>query len=440
MLAQQHQPDCDSCVQEAIQGTRLLQETLNYLEPGITIFDEQLKLIFANRRFLELRDIPVELGRVGTGFEQQVRFRAKRGDYGPGDVAVIVKEHVALARRFEPHCIERCSADGTVLEIRGNPLPGGGFIAVYTDITRRKRAEQELETQVSQLEAAKEQFELQASEMAAMAEQLAHEKERAEVADQAKSDFLAAASHELRTPLNAIIGFSHVIRSSPPGSMETDETQEYVQHIHEAGQYLLELINDVLDLSKVDSGEDRLIEEDVDVDDLLGSVVRMLRERATDHGVRLRTARNDALPCLRVDPGKVKQVLVNLVSNAIKFTPEGGSVTVKAWARSDSGFVIQVIDTGVGIEMDDIPKAFSVFGQIDSEQARKHNGTGLGLPLSKMLVEMHSGSLDLQSEPGVGTTVTVRLPAERILRKASGASSHQEKADALSDNVVIVDD
>ena len=207
---------------------RVLQETLNYLDPGITIFDARLQLIFANRRFLELRDIPVELGQVGTSFETQVRFRAERGDYGGGDVEEIVSDHVELARQFETHCVERVRADGTVLEIRGNPLPGGGFIAVYTDITTRKKAEQELAFNVSQLELAKEKFELQAADMAHLAEQLSVQKERAEIADRAKSDFLTAASHELRTPLNAIMGFSQVIRS------DVDQTLEYVEHI-EAG-------------------------------------------------------------------------------------------------------------------------------------------------------------------------------------------------------------
>ncbi len=396
-------------------GARVLQETLNYLEPGITIFDARLQLIFANRRFLELRDIPDELGRVGTTFEEQVRFRAERGDYGAGDVEEIVKDHVELARQFESHCVERVCADGTVLEIRGNPLPGGGFIAVYTDITRRKKAEQELAVNVSQLEMAKEKFELQAAEMARMAEQLSLEKERAELADRAKSDFLAAASHELRTPLNAIIGFSQVIRSTPPETLDVDEALEYVEHIYEAGSYLLELINDVLDISKVEAGKDELLEEPIDVRDLVGSVVRMFHERADTAGLQLAAEFDHALPRLIADPRKIKQVLINIVFNAIKFTPRSGLITLRAWARRDSGYVFQVIDTGVGIAIGDIPKALSLFGQIDSELARKQKGTGLGLPLSKKFVEMHSGSLDLQSELGVGTTVTVRLPPERIL-------------------------
>ena len=370
MFSQQPRSDGEPYGEGAGDGARVLRETLNYLEPGIPVIDAELKLIFANPRFLELRDIPRELGQVGTTFEDQARFRAERGDYGPGHVETLVNEHVALARRFEPHCIERTCADGTVLEIRGNPLPGGGFIAVYTDITRRKWAEQELELKVFQQEAAKEQFELQAAQMATMAEELSVEKDRAEAADRTKSDFLASASHELRTPLNAIIGFSQVIRTAETGSLETDEVREYVNHIHESGEYLLELINDILDLSKIDAGKEQLVEMEVDASDLLGSVARMMNDQAASHGVRLSAGLGDTLPRLRVDSGKIKQVLVNIVTNAIKFTPEGGRVTLKAWTRSDGDFVFQVVDTGVGIANDDIPKAFSVFGQIDSAQAR----------------------------------------------------------------------
>ena len=163
------------------------------------------------------------------------------------------------------------------------------------------------------------------------------------------------------------------------------------------------------------SGKDELLEEPIDVRELVGSVVRMLHVRADTAGLQLAVELDHALPRLFADPRKIKQVLINIVFNAIKFTPQSGRVTLRAWARRDSGYVVQVIDTGIGIAMEDIPKALSLFGQIDSERARKQNGTGLGLPLSKKLVEMHSGSLDLQSELGVGTTVTVRLPPERVL-------------------------
>lgn len=396
-------------------GARAHRETLNYLEPGIAIFDARLELIFANQRFLELRDIPGELGRVGTAFEAQVRFRAERGDYGIGDVDEIVKDRVALARRFEPHCIERTHADGSVLEIRGTPLPGGGFIAIHTNITARKKAEQELAFNVSLFELAKEKFELQAADMARMAEELSEQKERAEFADRTKSEFLAAASHELRTPLNAIMGFSRVIRSFTLGDLDVDQTLQYVEHIYEASSYLLELINNVLDISKIESDRDALLAESIDVRALVGSVVRMSHERAESAGLRLTVEFDHVQPRLFADPGKIKQVLINIVFNAIKFTPRGGRVSLRAWARRDSGYVFQISDTGIGIAIEDVPKALSLFGQIDSEQARDQKGTGLGLSLSKKLVEMHSGSLDLQSEIGVGTTVSVRLPPGRIL-------------------------
>ena len=159
------------------------------------------------------------------------------------------------------------------------------------------------------------------------------------------------------------------------------------------------------------------MEETVDVCELVASVVRMSHERTEAAGLQLTVELDPDLPRLWADPRKIKQVLINVVFNAIKFTPRGGQVVIKAWARRDSAFVIQTSDTGIGIAIEDIPKALSLFGQIDSEQGRLQNGTGLGLPLSKKLVELHSGSLDLQGELGVGTTVTVRLPPERILTK-----------------------
>jgi signal transduction histidine kinase len=175
------------------------------------------------------------------------------------------------------------------------------------------------------------------------------------------------------------------------------------------------LINDILDLSKIEAGQLELDEEDIDVAEVIGACLRLVRERARNGGVGLVTEIAEELPALRFDERKLKQILINLLSNAVKFTPGGGEVTIKAWFRADSGYVFQVIDTGIGIAIEDIPKALTSFGQIDSKLARKYEGTGLGLPLTKSLVEMSAGSIDLQSEVGAGTTVTLRFPPERAI-------------------------
>ena len=234
-------------------------------------------------------------------------------------------------------------------------------------------------------------------------------------ANRTKSEFLANMSHELRTPLNAILGFSELMGSGTLGPLGNPKYEEYAKDINDSGRHLLALIDDILDLSKVEAGRLELDEEDIDVARAIRSCMVLVKERARNGGVKLITDIPHGLPALRADQRKLKQILVNLLSNAVKFTPADGEVTLKVWSRPDSGYVFQVIDTGIGIALADIPTALSPFGQIDSQLDRKFEGTGLGLPLTKSLVEVHGGSLDLQSEVGAGTTVTVRFPKERIV-------------------------
>jgi Amt family ammonium transporter len=241
-------------------------------------------------------------------------------------------------------------------------------------------------------------------------------KEKAEISDRTKSAFLANMSHELRTPLNAIIGFSDIISGEMYGPLGNPKYGEYVQDINDSGIHLLEVINDILDLSKIETGKSELHEKNTDVSRVVGSCLTLVKERAQEEGVAIEFDVATDLQALFVDERKLKQILINLLSNAIKFTPSGGSVTINAWAREDDGFVLTVADTGIGIDLADIPSALSPFQQIDGELNRKYEGTGLGLPLAKSLAELHGGSLDLQSMVDVGTTVTVRFPAERIVR------------------------
>ena len=240
-------------------------------------------------------------------------------------------------------------------------------------------------------------------------------KEVAESANRAKSQFLATMSHELRTPLNAIIGFSEIIKGETFGPVGSPRYREYACDIFESGEHLLLLINDILDLCKVENGKDELAEKVIEVPALLQSSATLVRERAEVGEVALKIDVADDPPRLFVDQRKLKQILVNLLSNAIKFTEPGGAVTLKAWSRPDSGYVFQVIDNGIGIALGDIPKALSQFGQVEGDLNRNYEGVGIGLPLAKALTELHGGSLDLQSEIGVGTTVTVRLPSERLV-------------------------
>ena len=239
--------------------------------------------------------------------------------------------------------------------------------------------------------------------------------EQAEIANRFKSEFLANMSHELRTPLNAIIGFSNIIRDETFGPVGNPKYAEYITDINSAGEHLLAIINDILDLSKIEAGKVELHEESVDVVRILESCSILLNERAQRGGVSLNSDIADNIPPLYADKRKLRQILINLLSNAVKFTPAGGTVAISAWSRPDAGYVFQIADTGIGIALEDIPKVLAPFHQIDSRLGRQYEGTGLGLPLTRSLVELHGGSLDLQSEPGAGTTVTVRFPEARVM-------------------------
>lgn len=233
-------------------------------------------------------------------------------------------------------------------------------------------------------------------------------------ADQAKSQFLATMSHELRTPLNAILGFSEIMAAETFGPLGSARYKDYADDILKSGKHLLSLINDVLDFTRVDAGALQLNEETVDIADAIGDTVRMIEAQAKAGGVRLHVGTAGALPHIRADHRRVRQVLLNLLSNAVKFTPPGGQVRVTS-AVEDGALVIRVSDTGIGIAAEDIPTVLERFGQIDSDLARKYEGTGLGLPLTKCLMEYHDGSLEIDSTKGRGTTVSILFPAGRVL-------------------------
>jgi PAS domain S-box-containing protein len=244
-------------------------------------------------------------------------------------------------------------------------------------------------------------------------EALRQAKEEAEAANRTKSQFLANMSHELRTPLNAIIGFSEVIRDQLMGPIDARYAR-YGFDIHTAGQHLLRLIGDVLDLSKIEVGRLELREEVVFLGEVVDSSLRLVQERATNGGVMLERALPPELPLVRVDALRLKQIVLNVLSNAVKFTPSGGRVRIAVEGAVDGGLTIAVTDTGIGMRRRDIATALTPFRQLDSGLNRRHEGTGLGLPLAKTLTDLHGGRLEIDSEPGVGTMVKIHLPRERV--------------------------
>jgi len=238
-------------------------------------------------------------------------------------------------------------------------------------------------------------------------------KELAESASRAKSEFLANMSHELRTPLNAIIGFSEIIKTRKFGPA-SERYPDYAGDIFNSGTHLLALINDILNLSKLEAGQLVLQDDNVDLATSVAACVSLVEMQAQQSGIQLSVALDSDTHAIRADERRIRQVLINLLSNAVKFTPEGGEIRVSS-ARRDSGLAITVSDTGIGIAPEDIAKAMTPFGQVESKVRRKYEGTGLGLPLAKQLVELHGGTFSVESALNAGTTVTFVLPPERVL-------------------------
>lgn len=375
--------------EEATRRAELLTATLENMADGVRVFDKDLKLIACNSKSLEMFGYPPELGRIGTPYADYIAFNTRRGDYARAHDLQSPETRMDRARRGADSGSEYVSPAGRIIQKHRAPMPGGGFVSTYHDVTARKQAQQ----------------------------MLFDTKERAEAANRAKSEFLANMSHELRTPLNAIIGFSQIMTQETLGPLGNPAYQEYANHIQESGQHLLAIINDILDLSKVEAGKTTLTESEVDLASTAKSCLRLVEDRAAAGKVTLRADIPAQLPLIRADERLIRQIMLNLLSNGVKFTPAGGSVSMTITV--DSGLILAVADTGIGIADADMPKALTPFMQLDNSLSRKFEGTGLGLPLVASFVRLHGGTMSLRSKPGEGTTVTIWLPEERLIHAES---------------------
>jgi signal transduction histidine kinase len=287
---------------------------------------------------------------------------------------------------------------------------------VLRDLTRVRRTENDLHARITELELTKNLLEMSSSKYAELAEQLHKAKEAADTANQTKSEFLANMSHELRTPLNAIMGFSEVVKDEMFGPVGLPQYVEYARDIYNSGSHLLEIINDILDLSKVEAGKFELCEEEFCLEDVVLAVRNLVKGRASDRRITVAVSLPHGLPHLYADKRTFKQMLLNLTSNAVKFTGEEGEVVISAALGPEGALSVSVCDNGIGIAAENLEKVLAPFGQVDSPLAREHQGTGLGLPLVKAMIELHGGELHLESAEGRGTLATLTLPPERTLR------------------------
>jgi len=239
-------------------------------------------------------------------------------------------------------------------------------------------------------------------------------KEEAELASRTKTEFLANMSHELKTPLNAIVGFSESLKTEAFGPLGSPQNRDFVAEIHRSGQHLLEIINDILDISRIETGARRPADSRIDIGRMVGSCLRLIAERARDAEVAICFEPPSCTAELVGDGRMVKQMLMNLLDNAVKFTPGGGAVTLRATTAVEGGMALSVSDTGIGMPPDSIDKVLAPFGQIDGSLSRKFGGTGLGLALVNAMMRVHDGAVEIDSAPGAGTTVTLRFPAPRV--------------------------
>jgi two-component system cell cycle sensor histidine kinase PleC len=402
-----------SLAEKTIEADLRLRDAIETIPEAFVLWDAGDRLVLCNSHFQRLHKLPDSAVTPGTSYETvievgsmpEVRTRLhETGTQAPG------------ARTFEAQL-----DDGSWLHISERRTKDGGYVSVGTDITRIKEHEQKLvdndlrlRATVIDLKRSQTALERQALELADLAEKYSEEKTRAEEANQTKSKFLANMSHELRTPLNAIIGFSEIMESGMFGTLGSEKYQEYCHDILTSGHYLLEVINDILDMSKIEAGRMKLDMEPLDLSKTLAESLRVVSGRADDKSLVL-DADIESTISVVADRRAIKQIIVNLLSNAVKFTPDGGRVIVRSRELGDS-IVLTIADTGIGIAPHSLLRLGKPFEQVESQLTKTYHGSGLGLAIARSLTNLHGGSMRLRSKLGTGTVVCVSLP--RDARKA----------------------
>ncbi|MEE9289632.1 MAG: PAS-domain containing protein [Alphaproteobacteria bacterium] len=371
---------------ESQRNAKLLETIVTNIDHGISVIDGDGGLVLWNQRYQDMFGYPDHLMRKGMPYADLLRFGAKRERLNHRDALEFVNSRLELIEKTEFEGTTHTFTNGTTVWIHRAAMPGGGFVASYTDITDLKQVEAEL----------------------------VKARDLAETANRAKTEFLANMSHELRTPLNAIIGFSEIMESGVMGAIEDPRYNEYIHSINESGNHLLSLINDILDLSKIEVGKADMEEENLDLVATIESCLMFVREQVEDKGLSLVSRLPPRFPPFRGDRRRLKQIFINLLQNAVKFTDPGGTVTVSLGHEAGAPVHVMVEDTGIGMSAAEIPRALERFSQVGTGLQRKYEGSGLGLPLARSLAKLHGGEIEIESSEGIGTTVKVILPENRI--------------------------
>jgi two-component system cell cycle sensor histidine kinase PleC len=408
-----------SLAERTVEADLRLRDAIETIPESFVLWDAEDRLVLCNSHFQRLHKLPDIAVVPGTSYEtvcevgKMPRIRARL----PASDALATG-----ARTFEAQL-----DDGRWLNVSERRTKDGGYVSVGTDITRIKEHEQKLvdndlrlRASVIDLKRSQATLEQQALELADLAQKYADEKDRAEEANQAKSKFLANMSHELRTPLNAIIGFSEIMGSGMFGTLGCDKYQEYCHDILTSGHYLLEVINDILDMSKIEAGRMQLDLEPLNLAQTLTESLRVVSGKAQEKCLVLDADFGDQVP-LVADRRAIKQIVVNLLSNAVKFTPDGGRVIVRS-RLVDNSIVLMIADTGIGIARQSMVKLGQPFEQVEGQLTKTYQGSGLGLAIAKSLTGLHGGSMRMKSKPGAGTVIGVTLPCDGRARQLSVAA------------------